>query len=64
MEIEYLQIKEKLLHDMTVEEFNSWKYIDKYGNTSSEIQCKEELRVVLERIERYDLLQNLFPSIC
>jgi len=62
MEIEYLQIKEKLLHEMTVEEFIVWKYIDCFGNMSSEVQFKDDLRIALEKIERYDLLVNLFEN--
>ena len=34
----YLEIKDKLLLEMSLEEFNNWKYIDQYGNTSSEVQ--------------------------
>jgi len=60
MEIEYLQVKNEILHNMSVEDFNSWKYIDQYGNVSSEVQFKDELRINLEKIERYDLLINLF----
>ena len=59
MEIEYLQIKDKVLEEMTVEEFNDWKYIDCFGNFSEEIQYKEDLERELIKIERYDLLINL-----
>ena len=59
LEIEYLQIKDKLLEEMTIEEFNDWKYIDCFGNFSSEIQYKEDLERELIKIERYDLLINL-----
>jgi len=60
MEIEYLQLKNELLYEMTVEEFNVWKYIDQYGNISSEVQFKEDLRLPLEKANRFDLLLNLF----
>ena len=62
MEIEYLQIKDKVLEEMTVEEFNDWKYIDCFGNFSAEIQYKEDLERELIKIERYDLLINLRDS--
>ena len=55
----YLEIKDKLLLEMSLEEFNSWKYIDKYGNTSTEVQYSSDLRRELEKVERYDLLINL-----
>ena len=55
----YLEIKDKLLLEMSLEEFNNWKYIDKYGNTSTEIQYSSDLRCELEKVERYDLLINL-----
>ena len=55
----YLEIKDKLLLEMSLEEFNNWKYIDKYGNTSTEIQYSSDLRRELEKVERYDLLINL-----
>ena len=47
---------------MTVEEFIVWKYIDCFGNMSSEVQFKDDLRIALEKIERYDLLINLFEN--
>ena len=56
---EYLSIKDKLLLEMSLEEFNNWKYIDKYGNTSTEVQYSSDLRRELEKVERYDLLINL-----
>lgn len=59
MEIEYLQIKDKLLEEMSLDEFNNWKYIDCFGNLSTEIQYKEDLKRELIKIERYDLLINL-----
>lgn len=31
----YLQIKEQLLEEMSLEEFNDWKYIDCFGNFSN-----------------------------
>ena len=59
LEIEYLQIKDKLLEEMTIEEFNDWKYIDCFGNFSTKIQYKKDLERELIKIERYDLLINL-----
>lgn len=59
MEIEYLRIKDKLLEEMSLDEFNNWKYIDRFGNFSSKIQYKEDLKRELIKIERYDLLINL-----
>lgn len=59
LEIQYLQIKDKLLLEMSLEEFNNWKYIDQYGNMSTEIQFTSDLRRELEKVERYDLLINL-----
>lgn len=59
LDINYLQIKEQLLEELTLEEFNSWKYIDCFGNLSMEIQYKEDLERELIKIERYDLLINL-----
>ena len=56
---EYLSIKDKLLLEMSLEEFNNWKYVDQYGNTSSEVQFPNDLRRELEKVERYDLLINL-----
>jgi len=56
LDLEYFRIKEKLLTEMTVEEFNKWKYIDCWGNISDVIQFKGDLRRVLEKVERYDLL--------
>jgi hypothetical protein len=55
----YLEIKEQLLLDMSVEEFNSWKYLDCFGNMYSEVQFVDDLRRELEKAERYDLLINL-----
>jgi hypothetical protein len=55
----YLEIKEQLLLDMSVEEFSSWKYLDCFGNMSSEVQFSDDLRRELEKVERYDLLINL-----
>ena len=55
----YLGIKDKLLLEMSLEEFNNWKYVDHYGNTSSEVQFPNDLRRELEKVERYDLLINL-----
>lgn len=56
---EYLQIKDTLLKELTLEEFASWKYIDCFGNFSAEIQYKEDLERELIKLERYDLLINL-----
>jgi hypothetical protein len=58
----YLNIKEKLLLDMSVEEFNAWKYLDCFGNKSQHVQFTEDLKRELEKIERYDLLINLRDS--
>ena len=62
MEIEYLQIKDKLLEEISLEEFNEWKYIDCFGNFSDEVQYREDLERELIKIERYDLLINLRDS--
>jgi len=59
IEEKYLELKEKLLLEMTIEEFNTWKYIDCFGNRSQYIQFPEDLKRELEKIERYDLLINL-----
>ncbi len=59
MEIQYLQIKDKVLEEMSLDEFNDWKYIDCFGNFSAEIQYKEDLERELIKIERYALLINL-----
>ena len=56
---EYLSIKDKLLLEMSLEEFNNWKYVDCFGNFSAEIQYKEDLERELIKIERYDLQINL-----
>ena len=58
-EIQYLQIKNKLLEEMSLNEFKNWKYIDYFGNASKEIQYKEDLERELIKLERYDLLINL-----
>ena len=63
MEIEYLQIKDKLLEEISLEEFNDWKYIDCFGNFSAEIQYKEDLERELIKLERYDLLINLRDAL-
>ena len=44
-EIEYLNIVNSVLADMSLEEFDSWKYVDCFGNFSREngIQYKEDL---------------------
>jgi len=55
----YIEIKNKLLSEMSVEEFNSWKYIDMFGNISSNIQYEEDLKRESLKLERYDLLINL-----
>ncbi len=59
LEIQYLQIKDKVLEEMSLYEFDKWKYIDCFGNFSAEIQYKEDLERELIKIERYDLLINL-----
>ena len=60
IDLEYLKIKSELLVNMSLEEFGTWKYLDRFGNKSVDVQYKEDLRVVLEKLERYDLLSNLF----
>ena len=62
MEIEYLQIKDKLLEEISLEEFNEWKYIDCFGNVSAEVQYRGDLERELIKLERYDLLINLRDS--
>jgi hypothetical protein len=62
-EIEFIKIKEKLLEEITLEEFNIWKYTDYFGNISSQVQFKQDLERELIKIERYDLLINLRDSI-
>lgn len=62
MEIQYLQIKDKVLEEMLLTDFHTWKYIDKFGNTSSEIQYKKDLERELIKAERYDLLIDLRDS--
>lgn len=59
MEIEYLQIKDKVLEEMSLDEFNDWKYFDCFGNVSEQVQYKEDLERELIKLERYDLLINL-----
>jgi len=59
LEIQYLQIKDKVLEEMSLDEFNYWKYIDCFGNFSSKIQYKEDLEREMIKLERYDLLINL-----
>ena len=59
----YLEIKDKLLLEMSLEEFNNWKCIDQYGNMYTEIQFTSDLRRELEKVERYDLLINLRDGI-
>ncbi|MGL5715547.1 MAG: hypothetical protein ACRCX2_21180 [Paraclostridium sp.] len=60
-EIEYLNIVNSVLADMSLEDFDSWKYIDCFGNFSRKngIQYKEDLERELLKLERYDLLINL-----
>jgi hypothetical protein len=62
IDLEYLKIKSDLLVNMSLEEFDSWKYIDRFGNKSVDVQYRDDLRIVLEKIERYDLLSNLFAE--
>ena len=57
-----MQIKDSILLDMGVDEFKEWIYIDRFGNKSWEIQYFEDLRVELEKIERYDLLIELMKQ--
>lgn len=60
-EIEYLNTVNSVLANMSLEEFDSWKYIDCFGNFSREngIQYEEDLERELLKLERYDLLINL-----
>jgi hypothetical protein len=58
-ELEYLRIRANILLEMKLEDFRTWKYLDMFGNPSTEIQYKEDLRRELEKIERYDLLVEL-----
>lgn len=62
IDFKYMQIKDSILRDMEVDEFKEWIYIDRFGNKSEEIQYFEDLRVELERIERYDLLIELMKQ--
>ena len=62
IDFKYIQIKDSILRDIAVEEFKEWIYIDRFGNKSEEIQYFEDLRVELERIERYDLLIELMKQ--
>lgn len=63
MEIEYLRIKDKILEDISIVDFNTWKYIDCFGNSSNTIQYKKDLERELIKKERYDLLVNLRDSV-
>lgn len=58
-EIEYLRIRARVLLEMKLEDFRTWKYLDKFGNPSPEVQYKEDIRRELEKLERYDLLIEL-----
>ncbi len=62
-EIEYLNIVNSVLANISLEDFNSWKYIDCFGNFSREIQYREDLERELLKLERYDLLINLRDSV-
>lgn len=62
IDFKYIQIKDSILRDMEVDEFKEWIYIDRFGNKSEEVQYFEDLRVELERIERYDLLIELMKQ--
>lgn len=59
MEIEYLQIRDKVLDKISLEDFKSWKYLDKYGNTCDTIQFEADIERELLKRERYDLLIDL-----
>lgn len=59
IEIAYLNIASNLLVDMSEQEFVEFAHTDAYGNQTSNIQHKEDLRRELEKIERYDLLKLL-----
>lgn len=62
LDFKYMQIKDSILRDMEIDEFKEWIYIDRFGNKSEEVQYFEDLRVELERIERYDLLIELMKQ--
>ena len=62
IDFKYIQIKDSILRDMEVDEFKEWIYIDRFGNKSEEVQYFEDLRVELEKIERYDLLIELMKQ--
>lgn len=59
MEIEYLQIREKVLDKMPLEKFKTWKYLDEYGNICDTVQFESDIERELLKRERYDLLIDL-----
>lgn len=59
MEIEYLQIREKVLDKMPLEKFKTWKYFDEYGNICDTVQFESDIERELLKRERYDLLIDL-----
>lgn len=59
MEIEYLQIREKVLDEMSLDNFKNWKYLDEFGNIQNTIQFEKDIERELLKRERYDLLINL-----
>jgi hypothetical protein len=59
MEIEYLQIREKVLDEISLKDFKTWKYLDEFGNVCDTIQFETDLERELLKRERYDLLIDL-----
>jgi hypothetical protein len=59
MEIEYLQIREKVLDEISLENFKTWKFLDEHGNLQNTIQFEDDIERELLKRERYDLLIDL-----
>jgi hypothetical protein len=59
MEIEYLQIREKVLDEISLENFKTWKFLDEHGNLQNTIQFETDIERELLKRERYDLLIDL-----
>ena len=59
MEIQYLQIKDKLLDEIPLDVFKYWKFLDEHGNMCNTIQFKNDLERELIKRERYDLLVDI-----
>ena len=58
-EIEYLKLKNKILQEIYLTDFETWKYLDQFGNVSKKVEFKADLERELIKLERYDLLINL-----